>query len=668
MSSGSRDNSGEATSPGDWRRRRAKRTIPGTEDHGSTPPTDEPEGDEQPVALSRTLSSFLKPSLDIIGSFSAPIVIAGIVALIAGGAVAGFVESMRTYAYIDIAIGGGLILIVALIYESSVVAAFFSRTGRYGVNAAIIVVAFTGIIVVINFVSFENNSRTDVTATNQFTLHRTTKALLKELDEPVRATAFYLPIDDVGRFSDSAARDRVVRQIVRRSKVEKTFHEFEAIRSSKFQFRFVDPTLEPETVRQYFEALPTEFVNESIVVEGLDSGITHLVPLSVGYSRLEQDLFTAVLVVSGQERKTIYFLAGHGERDIQTTAFGQNPQPEGYDSIRLGLEGDNYDVRTLRWNQLDEEVSVPDDPPEGCSPDEESCLPGAALLVVAGPTEDLPLVHAQALDLFLRGKKLDDQDKMVDRREAARLIFLAEPDTPASFLNFLFVWGVAVRPGYIRDLERSVGNLHRTIQLETVFPLEDIEELRQRIDPAILDTLMGIIAPRGDSLGVTRMTGATPIMIRGDPNRVSVPLAFTSKNSYLIDDLSRTAPVMGADEGSDPRGPFAPVWYVEAMGPVVSATAIARPPDNEIANMVVFGDSDFITNVNVNLGSGADFFLNSANYLLGDFSLVSIRPKAVTFREFKLNRNEYKFVRFSSWLFIPGLLGLMSAFVWWVRR
>lgn len=656
MSSRSMDNSGEATSPGDWRRRRrrAKRTVPENQGQASIPPTDGPEGEKRSAAL----SSFLERPLNLIGSFSAPIVIAGIVALIAGGAVAGFVASMRTYGYIDIAIGGGLILIVALIYESSVLAAFFSRTGRYGINAAIMVVAFTGIIVVINFVSFENHSRSDVTSTNQFSLHRTTKALLKELDEPVRATAFY--VEEGLNQPD---------QIARRVKVEETFHEFEAIRSNKFQFRFIDPTLEPDTVRIYFESLPTVFVRESIVVEGLDSGITQVIqPVDAGYSKLEQDLFSAILMVSGRERKTIYFLAGHGERDIETSVFGQNPEPEGYDSIRLGLEGDNYDVRTLRWDKQDEAVSVPDDPPEGCSPDDKSCLPGAALVVIAGPTEDLPLPHAQALDLFLRGKKLDDDGAVVDRREAARLIFLAEPDTPGSFLNFLFVWGVAVRPGYIRDIERSVPNLPRTLQLETLAPLEAPEEITRSIDPATLSTLLGIISPRGEALGVTRMTGVTPIMIRSDPNRDSAPLAFTSRNSYFIDDLNRTSPIMGSDEGGDPKGPFAPVWYIETMGPVASAAAIARPPDNEIASMVVFGDSDFINNVNVHVGSGADFFINSANYLLGDYSLVSIRPKAVTFREFKLNRNEYNFVRFSSWLFMPGLLGLMAAFVWWVRR
>ena len=85
-------------------------------------------------------------------------------------------------------------------------------------------------------------------------------------------------------------------------------------------------------------------------------------------------------------------------------------------------------------------------------------------------------------------------------------------------------------------------------------------------------------------------------------------------------------------------------------------------------NLVVFGDSDFVANTYYDAGGGADLFLNSANYLMGDFSLVSIREKAFAFREFNLNRNERKFVEWSSWVMLPGLLGLMAALVWWIRR
>ena len=93
-----------------------------------------------------------------------------------------------------------------------------------------------------------------------------------------------------------------------------------------------------------------------------------------------------------------------------------------------------------------------------------------------------------------------------------------------------------------------------------------------------------------------------------------------------------------------------------------------QPADHELSGIVVFGDSDFISNSFVNRGSGAAMFLNSANFLLDDFSLVSIRDRAQVFREFNLDQNEVKFVRFSSWFFLPVLMGLMTGLVWWVRR
>jgi len=104
-------------------------------------------------------------------------------------------------------------------------------------------------------------------------------------------------------------------------------------------------------------------------------------------------------------------------------------------------------------------------------------------------------------------------------------------------------------------------------------------------------------------------------------------------------------------------------------GPVDAPPPSTQPPSNEIASLAVFGDADFISNSFLTRPGGSpDLFLNSANYMLGDYSLVSLRPKAFAFREFKLDRNEDKFVRFSSWLFMPGLLALMAGVVWWVRR
>ena len=165
---------------------------------------------------------------------------------------------------------------------------------------------------------------------------------------------------------------------------------------------------------------PDGYGYESIVVKGTESGISDgIQPTDPDYSQLEQDLYTGILVATGQEQRTVYFLAGHRERglDIRTG--------EGYELAGQGLRGDNYQVQTLRWDLPDENVDVPDD---------------AALLVIAGPTAELPDAHAQALNLYLQGLKADG----TDRRQGGRMIFLAEPDLPESFRVFMANWGVII--------------------------------------------------------------------------------------------------------------------------------------------------------------------------------------------------------------------------------
>jgi hypothetical protein len=190
----------------DWRRQRRGRGSRWTEDAAVV--DDSP--DES--AASRTLFSFLEPSLNAIGSFAAPVVVAGVVALAVGIPLAAFTASLRTYGFIIIGFGALLLGVMGLIYLSSVTAAFISRTGRYGVNSLIMLGAFLGIVVIINIVSFSNTSRIDTTATQQFSLASSTRNLLRDLDQPVHAIAFY--IDDPAVVTEE--------QIIRRAKVENT--------------------------------------------------------------------------------------------------------------------------------------------------------------------------------------------------------------------------------------------------------------------------------------------------------------------------------------------------------------------------------------------------------------------------------------------------------------
>ena len=643
---------------GDWRRRPGRAGRPPGGDTQETPAgggadtTDTGDTGEVEVA-SRTLFSFLEPSLNAIGAFGAPLVIAGIVALVVGITLVAFVGSMRLYGFIILGLGAGLISLVGLISLSSVVAAFISRTGRYGVNSLIMLAAFLGIIIVANFVSFENNSRIDATATNQFSLADRTEQLLDNLEQEVEVIAFYKAEISLG---PQGSADVAYQLLNRENKVRETFREFEAARPTRFEASFIDPDVSPQRVSQYFGTTPVNFVNESIVVKLKDGDEVDIIqPQDATYSHLEQDLVSSILLITGQEQKSVYFMAGHGERSINSN----QADSEGYSSVRTGLEQDNYRVETLRWSESAEEFSVPED---------------AALLVIARPTRELPQAQAQALNWYLQGKNADGSD----RREPGRLIFLGEPDTPETFRLFLASWGVALDAGYIWDEDESLPNSPETLRLETfnatdpppemmIFIRQQSQNQQELIN--LWTALSEITAPKGRSLPPVIMSGTASLQIihDGNPDRKVLPMAVTT-GSYLIDDIERTEPNTDPDNEPDPVGSFTPVVYVEAPGPVGQPPAPSGAGPNRAANLVVLGDSDFVANSFFDRGSGADLFLNSVNYLVGDYSLVSLRPKALTTREFNVDRNQENFVKYSSWLLLPGLMGLMAALVWWVRR
>ena len=630
--------------PRDWRRRRRRRPAseepqPDTAEAEEALSDSDDSGEEPEQRGSRTLISFLDPAVDVIGIFGAPLLVAGIIGLVTGIVIVAFVSSMRLYGFIDIIIGGSLIALVGVVFISNVLAAFLSRTGRYGINTLVLLGAFIGIVIVLNVVSFENKQRVDVTATNQFSLSERTRELLDGLQDDIRATAFYKALEDTPDAQVAARRNRVV----------DTLDEFEA-RSGKFTYRVVDPDLEPGIVANYFGARPTDFVSETVVIENLANGaFDSLQPTDVTFGQLEQDLVTSLYVATGQEQKTIYFLGGHGERNIDSGG------GDGYALLARTLEQENYQARGLVWRRSAEDVQVPDD---------------AALVVVAGPTSDLPQAHALALDLYLLGRYEDGQR----RRENGSMIFLAEPDTPISWIEFLVQWGIIVAPGYIRDVDSSVPGLPQTLALNMDFNgilnfnLLVLGNNEAAINNAF-QAAFEIIAPEGQQLQSVFMPDAaavSPLPIT-DGARLPLALAVTSPNSFLIGDPDRNDPVLEGEE-RDTQGPFIPAMLMRSAAKVGMPLPEEGPQDTDVSLILAFGDADFVSNSNIGRGSGLDMFVNSTNFMLGDYSLVSIRPKAFAFRELNLDRNEYDFVRFSSWLFLPGLMALAAGLVWWIRR
>ncbi len=540
--------------------------------------------------LSGTLAGTIRSVFKGLGAVSSSIGLAGVAALVLGIVLFLFVADLRTFSYVILGVSALLLLAFMIISWDTVSRAITGRQGRYGANTAVMVLAFGGILALVNFITMNNVARIDVTAVKQFSLAPRTVNLLKELPEPVEAIGFFDPTDP--------------QQMVVRNQVDDLLHEFQR-RSDRFTYRYVDPDLDRVTA-QYYQV--TQY--QTSVFEGKESGRRH----SIVAPAQEQDLVTALLIATGVDQKRVYFLTGHDERSILDV----QDRSSGFGFAAGGLMSDNYRVTELNLLQVE---SVPQD---------------TAVLVVAGPKRDLQEGETAKLDQYLK--------------RGGNMVFLLDPETPPTFRQFLERWGLKIPEGQIIDLASAIAGDPKTV----VVP-------RFRYPPQV--TQGGQVTV---GLSDTYYAGVPSIQPAKNPQEMPTvalyQLAITSANSFLVKDPNQTQPAEG-----DPQGPFVIAAAAEAIGPVDEPLP-ADPAQAPRAKIVVFGDSDFASNLWFFNSTNSDFFLNAVNWSAGDVNLIDIRPKPRIFREWVVTRTEMDFVRYSSWFLLPLAMAALGGVAWWRRR
>ena len=261
------------------------------------------------------------------------------------------------------------------------------RSVMYGANTLLSSLIVLGIIVLLAFVTSRHHARADLTAKGLFSLAEQTKSILNDLNKEVQIYAFYKKSDEV------MARDLL---------------EEYAYRSKFIKYQFIDPNQKPQLARRYNVAQYNTVIVES---GGKRETITDL---------NESNLTNAIIKVTRELDKVIYFTTGHGERDIE------NDQPEGYKKAAEGIRKENYQVKTLN---LAQEKKIPED----CS-----------VLVIAGPKSDFFEFELDTIKKYIEA--------------GGKLMVLIDPRWKPSLVNFLKQFKIKVGDNIVIDAS-GVGQL-----------------------------------------------------------------------------------------------------------------------------------------------------------------------------------------------------------------
>ena len=540
---------------------------------------------------STTLLTTLQRLIPIRGGLSAIIAVAGAAALLLGLILLLFIPELQGSAFIVMVIGSVFLLVSLMVSFTTVRHSITGRRGRYGTNTAIMIAAAVTLgILSFVFVELINIGRLDLTATRQFTLAPQSLDILKDLSEPVRVTAFFVPNDP--------------RQELFRIDSENRLNEFEHRSGNQLEYRFVDPDREPTLANRYrISEYPT------IVFEGQESGRQHRLTAP----RFEErDFASALLIVTGVERKLIFYLTGHGERDFQDRELGSH---EGFGLAISGMLGDNYNIGPLSLVQTSE---IPGNP---------------AAIVIAGPTRDLNSQEYQVVSDYLR--------------DGGRLLLLLEPDPPQTFKDLLASWAVDVVEGTVVDLGSSLSGQPQTpliqrAQYNTNEPVSAITSLVEQSYFPGTASFVPSFPPEEMPATITQY-----------------PVALTTVLSCITLDVDIS------DCPNRDFGARVPALAVEGIAP------LGEEPNLDVAytsKIIVFGDVDFATNFHINSVGNRDLILNSLNWLTEDFTLASVRPKAITSRELVVTGREMQIIRALSWLVLPFLMATFAGIAWWRRR
>ncbi len=455
------------------------------------------------------------------------------------------------------------------------------RRALEGLNFAVYTAVVVAIIVVANvFVNRNYHKRWDLTPDKKFTLSPQTIKILKGLDRDVT-------IYDFDR--QAGSQSQTMRDLL----------DNYGAQTRRLTVRYVDPVRDPALAREL------EVRSEGTVI--VASGPRHFQAQAT-----DEEGITNALIRLLKGEKTIYFIQGHGERNLDGS------QGSDFSDIKTALGTENYQVKTLVLLQKNE---IPAD---------------ATMVVVAGPQKDYLPPEIETLRTFVDG--------------GGRALLMLDPGRELPNLaKLLEEWNVTVRNDLVVDMN-PVAQLFGT---SPTMPLIVKYGENPIVDP-LKRTATLFPLTRSLLIGKEYKTGV-----------VDDSLCETTNESFGVADFNPKMEKVSFRPDKDYKGPLtvAVAGTLNLHGPTEPGGA--KKPEGRF---VATGTSLVAANSYLAFQGNRDLVMNMVNWLSAEEDLISVRPKPAENQHLDLNQQQMRRIFFLGVLGIPLLIVVAGVSVWWGRR
>jgi len=490
-------------------------------------------------------------------------------------------------------------LICALIIDYKFYIGFLlMRTTKNGMSMGASILITLVLCISIAYLGVHFEKSIDITEEQINSLSPQTLQLLESLEDKVNVTIFYK-----GRSGDE-----------KKELIKKNLF-FMKKNSKKIKARYYDAHSKNKLAQEYLNEVPNKEQQDIFMfVEYKGKKVLVDFPFN------EEKLTSAMIKATRRKENTIYFITGHGEKDLFDQSGG------GLSSLKESLENSSFQVKT--WSFVTD-GSLPKD---------------ASSIVIVGPDRPYLEKELQWLETYLK--------------KGGRAFIALDPDKKHNLKKLVKSFGINYTSYYIMDQVAAFVGLGPFSPMGVFFdPQHAISKSFQKGTFAVFHL-------------------ASNLKIEDSPDGFSATeIVKTNVNTLAVPDINTKE----AKDGEKTAHAIAILVEEQKNSPEKEATtekkeeAIAEDKDkiknsNESQTMLaVFGDSDFLSNDFINSrGINRDLAMNTLSYLVDENDLVSIRPKRLKATQLTLKSSDQMIMVLFA-IALPIIL-FISSFIIWIRR